>query len=249
MDQKVKIEVVVFSVDGALAAQRGMADRVELCENNAEGGTTPSYGTIKEARKKLSIDLHVMIRPRGGDFLYSETEYEIMQNDIQQCKSLGVNGVVFGMLLSNGDVDLVRSKKLVELAKPMSSNFHRAFDRAVNPIQAMEDIIECGFERILTSGQRNSAVEGIGMLAELVNKANKRIIIMPGGGVREDNIEELIHKTGAKEYHTSARCFLPSKMIHTNPGFISEGTAASGILSTDERVVLKLVQKVKGIVI
>ncbi len=244
-----KIEVVVFSVAGALAAQRGGAFRVELCENNAEGGTTPSYGTIELTRKKLDIDLHVMIRPRGGDFLYSDDEYEIMKSDILQCKKLGVDGVVFGTLLPDGNIDIDRCRILSDLAKPMTVNFHRAFDRVSDPFIALEQLIQCGFQRVLTSGQRSTAMEGIDLLTQLVRQAGERISVMPGGGVREENIEELIFKTKAREFHTSARCFMKSGMKFSNPGFISEGTASSGILSTDENIISKFVKKANSVVI
>jgi copper homeostasis protein len=209
---KIKTEIVVFSVESAIAAQTGGANRVELCENMAEGGTTPSQGTIKTARKYLDIDLNVIIRPRGADFLYSEIEFEIMKSDIAFCKASGVDGVVFGILDKNGDVDKERCKQLVDLAKPMSATFHRAFDMTRNPLKALEDTIACGFDRILSSGQQQTANQGVELLSELVEVANNRIIIMPGGGVRSNNIKDLIEKTKAKEFHTSARITINSKM-------------------------------------
>jgi len=205
-------EVVVFSVEGAIAAQNGCADRVELCENVHDGGTTPSYGTIVQTRKNISIQLHVMIRPRSGDFLYSDLEFETMKSDIELCKTLGVDGVVFGILNLDAGIDKNRCKLLVEHAKPMTSNFHRAFDRTKNPLLALEDVIECGFVRILTSGQKPSALEGISLISELNCLAENRIIIMPGGGVRIDNVLEIMEKSGAIEFHTSARNIKYSKM-------------------------------------
>lgn len=244
---KVITEVVVFSVEGAIAAQNGGADRIELCENVHDGGTTPSYGTIVQARKNLSILLHVMIRPRSGDFLYSDIEFETMKSDIEQCKAIGVDGVVFGILDRDAGVDKSRCKQLVELAKPMTSSFHRAFDRSKNPLLALEDVIECGFVRILTSGQKPTAMEGLNLILDLMRLSDKRIIIMPGSGVREDNILELISKSGAIEFHTSARNIKYSKMKYRkNPLGIGSSFKLNEfeILGTDEAIIKQFVGKI-----
>jgi len=244
---KVITEVVVFSVEGAIAAQNGGADRIELCENVHDGGTTPSYGTIVQARNNLSIQLHVMIRPRSGDFLYSDIEFETMKSDIEQCKVIGVDGVVFGILDSDAGVDKNRCKQLVELAKPMTSSFHRAFDRSKNPLLALEDVIECGFVRILTSGQKPTAIEGVNLILDLIRLADNRIIIMPGGGVREDNILELINKSGALEFHTSARNIKYSKMKYRkNPLGLGSSFKLNEfeILGTDEAIIKQFVGKI-----
>ena len=213
---KFKLEVIGFTIESCLIAQAAGAHRIELCNNPSEGGTTPSYGFIKAAREKLTIELYPIIRPRGGDFLYSETEFEIMKADVQLCKDLDCNGVVIGILLPNGTVDKERCKQLVDIAYPMGVSFHRAFDRTADPFKALEDIISIGCERILTSGQKPSVNEGMQLLVDLVQQANKRIIIMPGSGVRAENIVALANQTNALEFHTSARININSKMEFIN---------------------------------
>jgi copper homeostasis protein len=200
----IKIEVVAYNLEGAVSAADAGADRIELCASPDEGGVTPSFGTIAAAKEILLIPIHIMIRPRGGDFVYSDAEFESMKIDIEICKKLNVNGIVFGILNEDNTLDKNRCKELAELAKPLSSNFHRAFDRCADPLITMEDIIECGFQRILTSGKSDKAIEGCGLLSELVNKVGNRIIIMPGGGVRKENFVGLVNMTKAKEFHTSA---------------------------------------------
>lgn len=219
------IEACVDSVDSALNAQDGGANRVELCDNILEGGTTPGYGSIVLARKKLNIDLFIMIRPRGGDFLYSDTEFEIMMKEVETAKDLGADGVVLGILKADGTVDHERCEILKRLAFPMKTTFHRAFDLAADPLIAMETIIDIGIDRILTSGQSTSVPEGINLISSLINKADKRIIIMPGGGVNEENIANIIDKTGAKELHVSLRSVVKSNMIFKTEGiFMGKGT-------------------------
>ena len=213
---KFKLEVIGFTIESCLIAQAAGAHRIELCDNPSEGGTTPSYGFIKAAREKLTIELYPIIRPRGGDFLYSETEFEIMKADVQICKNLGCNGVVIGILLADGTVDKERCKQLVDIAYPMGVTFHRAFDRTTDPFKALEDIISIGCERILTSGQKPSVNEGMQLLIDLVQQANERIIIMPGSGVRAENIVALANQTNALEFHTSARININSKMEFIN---------------------------------
>ncbi|MBI5541487.1 MAG: copper homeostasis protein CutC [Bacteroidia bacterium] len=244
IEKKIKAitEVVVFSVEGAIDAQKGGAQRVELCENSQEGGTTPSIGTVAVTRKCLNIKLFVMIRPRGGDFLYSPNEYEAMQTDIENYKKLDIDGFVFGILKSNGDVDTHRCKMLVELAKPIPVTFHRAFDRTSNPEKALEDIISCGFERILTSGLKQSAADGANMIAKLIEQAKGRIIIMPGGGVRKENVIEIKQKTGAVEFHTSARTIIKSSMNNPDSNFTE-----SDILGTDLSMVKEFVSTLNEI--
>jgi copper homeostasis protein len=195
------LEVCVNSAKSAFEAQKGGADRVELCENLHDGGTTPSAGAIRLAREKLHIRLFVMIRPRGGDFLYSEDEFRIMQHDIKVAKAEGADGVVFGILNPDGTIDRERMRMLAVLARPMGITCHRAFDMTHDPIKAMEDLIIMGFDRILTSGQRPTAPEGAYLISNLIASAAGRIIIMPGSGVKEHNIVELRAKTGATEFH------------------------------------------------
>jgi len=218
------LEVCVESVDGALAAQGGGADRVELCANLLEGGTTPSAGAIRHARQALHIGLHVMIRPRGGDFLYMETEFEVMKLDIENAKKAGANGVVIGMLRADGSVDEVRTRSLIELARPMSVTFHRAFDMARDPYEAMETLIMLGIDRILTSGQEISALEGLELISDLVRKAGDRIVIMPGGGITERNIRRIAERSCAAELHVAALASSEGSMRYRNPDASWEGS-------------------------
>ncbi|MBX7242473.1 MAG: copper homeostasis protein CutC [Bacteroidia bacterium] len=241
------IEVVCFGVSAAVMAQNAGADRIELCENIAEGGTTPSAGSILLARKRLSIALNIMIRPRGGDFLYDEQEFELMKEEIRFCKEAGVDGVVFGILTPEGKIDVERNRILTERSKPLSVTFHRAFDMTSHPVKAMEDCIRCGFDRILTSGQRPRAVEGAELLSDLIKRAGDRILIMPGGGVRKENILWLMEKTRAKEYHTSARKYIQSRMHFRNDTVKmgSENEDEYRILSLDEEELRELIHRVR----
>lgn len=211
------LEIAVFNIGSALQAVAAGADRLELCENPGEGGTTPSYGTLKTVREKVSIPVFPIIRPRGGDFLYSEEEFEVMKKDIVLCKELGFEGVVIGLLHADGTVDTTRTSALVNLAYPMDVTFHRAFDRSADPLAAMEAIIACGCQRILTSGQVPNAGDAIPLLQQLVEAAGDRIIIMPGSGVRSGNIRTIMEQTGATEMHSSARTGTPSAMQFVQP--------------------------------
>lgn len=212
-----RFEICANSVASCLAAQEGGAHRVELCAGIPEGGTTPSYGMIRSARENLSISLNVIIRPRGGDFLYSGEELHEMLYDIKIAKELGADGLVFGCLCSDGSVDKVAMKTLMAAAGDTPVTFHRAFDHCRDPFQALEDIIGLGCARILTSGCRPTALEGASLLSQLVGKAGNRIIIMPGCGVREDNIAEIARLSGAREFHFSAREPVESGMTFRNP--------------------------------
>lgn len=218
MKSPVLLEVCANSVESALAAQQGGAVRIELCENLYEGGTTPSHGDIQLARKLLHIKLYVLIRPRGGDFLYTDVEYEIIKADVQHCVGAGCDGIVIGMLNADGSIDKERCAPLVQLAKKMGLGvtFHRAFDMCANLEQALEDIISLGCERILTSGGRSTAIEGSRVIAELVKKSRGRIAIMAGSGVNEHNVEDLVRFTDVREVHSSARTRLISKMLYQN---------------------------------
>ncbi len=215
MTNQIRIEVCVDSVESAVAAQQGGADRVELCDNLLEGGTTPSAGTIELARRHLQIGLQVIIRPRGGDFCYSDIEFEIMQRDITVAKELGANGVVIGILTPDGDVDVARTRTLIEAARPLNVTFHRAFDMVRDPDRALEELIELGIDRILTSGQEISVLEGIDVIAELVRKAGDRIIIMPGGGT-ERNVQKVVERCGVKEVHVAVTRSVDSLMRYRN---------------------------------
>ena len=219
-----KLEICVDSIESALNAQTAGAHRVELCNNLSEGGTTPSLGTISSARNNLSIGLHVLIRPRGGDFLYSDVEYDIMRRDIDACGEIGVDGIVLGILEKNGDIDIERTAKLIESARPMLVTFHRAFDLCSDPKKGIEAVIDTGADRILTSGQKNQAAEGIELINQLIRKARKRIIIMPGSGINESNIEFIVKETGAKEFHLTGRKVIESEMIFKRENISLGGT-------------------------
>lgn len=211
---KVILEIAVFSVEAALSAINAGADRIEFCENPGEGGTTPSYGSLVTLKKLTTKPVFPIIRPRGGDFLYTDVEYECIKADILIAKELGYPGVVIGLLNADGSIDVKRTTALVELAAPMQVTFHRAFDRCNNPFQGMEDIISTGCKRILTSGQVPNAYDALPLLSQLVEKANGRIIIMPGSGVRANNIQEILKVTKATEIHSSARKVYPSRMAY-----------------------------------
>jgi len=217
MEKTYKLEVCVDSILSCLAAQKGGADRIELCDNLFEGGTTPSAGLIMLAREHLNLKIQVIIRPRGGDFLYSDLEFEIMKKDIETAKDMRVDGVVIGVLNADGTVDVKRSKKLVSLARPLSVTFHRAFDMTREPYQSLEEVIATGADRLLTSGMMNEAPDGARLIANLVEKAGNRIIIMPGAGINKDNIRDMISITGAKEYHLTGASLQESKMNYRNP--------------------------------
>ena len=212
-----KFEICANSVASCIAAQEGGADRVELCSGIPEGGTTPSFGMIRKARASIDIALNVIIRPRGGDFLYSEDELEEMIHDIRIAEELGADGLVFGCLTKEGNIDKRAMSILMEAAGSLPVTFHRAFDHSAVPLKALEDIIELGCARILTSGCRPTALEGADLLAQLVEKAGDRIIIMPGCGVKESNIAEIARLSGAREFHFSAREPVESGMIFRNP--------------------------------
>ena len=212
-----RFEICANSVDSCIAAQEGGADRVELCAGIPEGGTTPSYGTIRTARESIDIGLNVIIRPRGGDFLYSENELNQMRHDILTARELGADGLVFGCLTPEGNVDMAAMSLLMKAAGATPVTFHRAFDHTSDPFRAMEDIIGLGCVRILTSGCRPTAYEGAQNIADLIRKASDRIIIMPGCGIRENNIRDIAEITGAKEFHFSAREAARSRMKFRNP--------------------------------
>jgi copper homeostasis protein len=210
------LEICAGSITSCLAAQEGGASRVEFCDNLLEGGTTPSYGAIASAREKLQIALNVIIRPRGGDFLYSDIEFDVMGRDILACKTLGVDGVVVGLLTADGDIDVIRTRTLVELAAPMQVTFHRAFDVARDPFKALEDVIATGCKRLLTSGQEANALEGAALISKLREAAGERLVVMPGAGVRLNNIAQLVAETGCVEFHTSGRAPFASGMRYRN---------------------------------
>lgn len=211
-----QFEICANSVESCIAAQQGGAHRVELCAGMLEGGTTPSYGEMATARDLLQIKLHVIIRPRGGDFLYNKHEIRTMSRDIQMAKQLNIDGVVFGCLDASGNINVEQMKLLLEASEGMSVTFHRAFDQCADPYKALEQLKELGVHRLLTSGQQPCAEQGIPLLKELVDRSEK-LIILPGGGINEQNIRRIAMETGAKEFHFSAREDRQSQMIYRNP--------------------------------
>lgn len=238
--KKYIIEIATSDFATTKSAVEGGADRIELCANLAEGGTTPSYGTIKRCRETFDVLIYPIIRPRGGDFLYTKDEYEIMLQDVKLCKQLGCDGVVIGLLNMDGTIDEARTSELIETAYPMSVTFHRAFDRCKDPFIALEELIEIGCERILTSGQKPSVVDGVDLVAELNKKADGRIIIMPGSGVRKENIRMLAEKTGCVEFHSSLRSKTKNPMQFMHPGFAdSEESYMNNAIDAKEVMALR----------
>ena len=232
---KYLIEIATSDFLTTRSAVEGGADRIELCANLAEGGTTPSYAYIKKCREAFDIALFPIIRPRGGDFLYTKDEFEIMKNDIKLCKELGCEGIVIGLLNMDGTIDMTRTSELVELVYPLEVTFHRAFDRCKDPFAALEELIEIGCQRILTSGQKPTVSEGVDLIAELSKKADDRIIILPGSGVRKDNIKMLAEKTGCIEFHSSLRGKAKSPMQFIHPAFADSAESYSNNeISPDE---------------
>lgn len=213
------IEIATTDFTTTKAAVAGGADRIELCAALVEGGTTPSYGTILQCREAFDVDLFPIIRPRGGDFLYTEEEFQIMLKEVKLCKDVGCEGVVIGLLQADGTIDIKRTEALIKAAYPMEVTFHRAFDRCANPFEALEQLIAVGCQRILTSGQKPTVMEGLDILVDLVKAADDRITIMPGSGVRQENIKLLAEKTGAVEFHSSLRAKAHSNMEFIHPAF------------------------------
>lgn len=244
-----EVEICLDSVASAQAAEAGGADRVELCANLVEGGTTPSYGMIKQVKEKCGLRLMVIIRPRGGDFLYDESEKQVCLDEIEAARELGVDGVVIGALNKDATIDKEFTRQMLERAQGMEVTFHRAFDMTVDLRTALEELIELGVSRVLTSGGRANVYEGADVIAALVKQAAGRISIMPGGGVAKGDIAALVAKTGVKEVHTSASTEVFSKMEVRNDG-CSMGSASEGreyvIKVTDEALVRQIVSAAKG---
>ena len=210
------LEICIDSVASAIAAEQGGAARVELCQNLFEGGTTPSMGTVYHALQQVGIKVNVIIRPRGGDFLYSDDEFAVMKNDIVALKEAGINGVVIGMLNADGTIDTERTRQLIELARPLEVTFHRAFDVTADPFRSLDELIQLDVDRLLTSGQEPSVLEGVELIAELVRRAGEDIIIMPGAGITPKNLPRIIRETGAREYHVTGSSSVDSKMEFRN---------------------------------
>jgi len=247
----VSLEVCANSATSAIAAQAGGAARVELCNNLHQGGTTPSQGHIILARKSLNIQLYTIIRPRSGDFLYTNDEFEIMREDIKQSIDLGCDGVVFGILKANGSVDMKRNEQLLDLARKhgLKATFHRAFDVCSDPAQALENLISLGFERVLTSGGKSSAMEGISGILKAIRQANGRISVMPGSGISESNVADLVRFTTATEIHSSARSLVHSEMLYRNDAIMmgSRYVDEYATYETDAEVVRRLIARANGL--
>ncbi len=217
-----KIEICLTGIESALAAQAGGADRIELCDNLAQGGTTPSLGMMSQVRQRLSIAVHVIIRPRGGDFCYSAAEFAVMRQDVLAAKEVGVAGVVLGILRPDGTIDQPRCQALIDLARPLSITFHRAFDMTPEPFAALDDLLELGVDRLLTSGQERTAVHGQSLIRQLHQRAGDRLAIMAGGGINAQNAPGLLAATGISELHAGSSCteLVPSRMVYQNPNLV-----------------------------
>jgi copper homeostasis protein len=235
-------EVCAFNIQSAIIAEKAAAARVELCDNPVEGGTTPSFGTIKETREKISILLYPLIRPRAGNYLYNDEEYSIIKRDIQICRELGCDGISVGAQKINGDIDTEMLKRIVEWAGPMGVTCNRVFDCTPDPFRALEDIISCGCERILTSGQKSAAPDAGELLGTLVKQAGDRIIIMPGAGIKSSNIKKLIQQCGAREYHGSAKKIASNPVKYLNPEVSDYGN----VYITDENEVKAIIAQLKS---
>ncbi|MFZ4261955.1 copper homeostasis protein CutC [Sphingobacterium sp. HJSM2_6] len=239
-----KLEICANSLYSAKEAEKGGASRVELCQNLENGGTTPSYGLIKLTRQHLSIGIHVLIRPRGGDFLYSNEEFEEMMEDVRFCKEIGCDGVVIGVLDKDGNIDEPRMSKLIEIARPLTVVFHRAFDLCPNPLKSLDTLIALGCDRVLTSGQEHDAFKGKEKLKEWITKAAGQIEVMPGSGVNAENITAILSYTGASAIHSSAKVIIPSGI--SNPEQEDFGMGGELMYSSSERVE-EMVNKIKSL--
>jgi len=235
-------EVCAFNIQSSIIAEKVGAVRVELCDNPVEGGTTPSYGTIRKTREKISILLYPIIRPRSGNYFYDADEMSILEQDIKMCKELGCDGVSVGVQHIDGTIDIDNLKRAVEWAYPMKVTCNRAFDATPDPWRALEDIIDAGCERILTSGQQTGAPQAGAILGKLVQQAKGRIVIMPGAGIHAENIKQLMTETGATEFHGSARKIVPNPMSYANPNV----TDAGNIYMTDEDELRKIIAILNG---
>jgi copper homeostasis protein len=242
MSKESVLEIATSDFETTRSAVEGGADRIELCANLNEGGTTPSYGTIYQCRENFDVLLYPIIRPRGGDFLYTGNEYEVMLHDVKLCKQLGCDGIVIGLLNEDGTIDVKRTAAIIEIAYPMGVTFHRAFDRCQDAFEALEQLAQIGCERILTSGQQPTVTEGVALIAELNKTADHRIIIMPGSGVRKENINILAEKTGCTEFHSSLRGKEKSKMKFIHPAF--ENSAESYLNNSIDALEVRALKKI-----
>jgi copper homeostasis protein len=244
------VEACVDSVESAMAAEQGGAGRIELCDNLVDGGTTPSAATIEACRERLRIPIHVLVRPRGGDFLYSDLELEVMLRDVEWAKRLGADGVVIGALRVDGTVDAERTGQMLTAARPMSLTFHRAFDVCRDADEALDTLISLGVNRVLTSGQAPSALEGASLIAAMVRRAAGRIGVLAGGGLDETNVARLVRETGVREVHVRGTSAVRSDMAFRRPEVRMGGAAPAGEYErevTDEARVREITGAISGL--
>ena len=244
---KRKLEVCCYTAESAIIAEEAGADRIELCDNYSEGGTTPSFAVVKFCLEKLKIPVNVIVRPRGGDFLYSDSEYEIIKQDIIKLKEMSVNGIVTGFLNSDGEIDLEKTKETAELISPLEFTFHRAFDMCKDPFKVLEPLVNLGVNRVLTSGAKVDVDEGIDNLIKLVKLADNKISIMPGCGVTDKNLKTLIQRTDAVEYHSSAKTFVQSgmKFFNSDVTMGKKGSDEFKKISTDPDQIKRMINILK----
>jgi copper homeostasis protein len=243
------LEICCGSIDDAIQAEKGGADRVELCSALFLGGLTPSIGTIQEAKRRLKIPVMVMVRPRGGGFCYTDAEIATMERDVEAATDSGADGIVFGILQADGSIDVKRTKRIRQLIGKRQAVFHRAFDVTPDPFRALEQLVDLGITRILTSGQRDSVPEGAELIAELIERAGKRIEILPGGGIRPFNVREIVDKTRCRQVHLTAWNTVKDPSTHSRPE-----VTFGGVLHppedlyemTDARLVREIAMKLRG---
>lgn len=242
MANKNILEICAFNTQSCLIAEKAGAQRVELCDNPIEGGTTPSYGTIRQTRESISIKLYPIIRPRSGNYYYSADELQIIKKDIQISKEMGCDGISVGVQKINGEIDTEQMKRIVEWAGTMGVTCNRVFDATPDPYKALEDIIACGCERVLTSGQKTAAPDAGDVLRKLVLQSRGRIKIMPGAGVKSSNLKQLMKESGATEFHASARIVAPNPVTFLNPAVSDYGN----VYIADENEVRAMIEILNG---
>jgi copper homeostasis protein len=245
--QKIVFELCAESVDACLAAHAGGAHRLELCTALSEGGLTPSHGLLHEAVRKSGLPVHVLIRPRGGDFVYTPAEMDVIREDLKYARSLGASGVVLGVLRSDGTVDIEQTRQLVEMAAPLEVTFNRAFDYTESQEQSLENVIAAGCKRVLTSGGKSDVVRGAESLARLVKQASGRIDLAVGGGLRLNNASAVARATGAQHFHGSVRSRVTSPMLYRGPGMLEdEGSSADIRFVVDSRDVRQMIENLSN---
>lgn len=235
------VEIGVDSLESALLAENAGAHRLELCSHLQTGGLTPSYGLLKEVKTNIRLPVHVMIRPRAGDFFYSDNEFKVMKSDIGLVREFGFEGIVFGMLLKDGSPDIIRIREIVHLAGPMKTVFHRAFDVCADPFKAIEDLMLCGIDILLTSGQKDKAVDGIDLISKLITRASSGIQVLVGSGITADNLFKIAEQTGATQFHLTARKMCPDQMIFQNKN-VQFGSDDDHRYLADEQLIKRIIR-------